>query len=234
MKTIHYKILVGILLLVVIGGLYAVYLKVPLFNQGGIVMVPLLFCSVYGLFLIIERAVYYHKVVSNSSDLMEKVNKALSENNIEEAYLLCENKETPLSSILITGLNNSNKDKEFIKEAVLEAGRQEIPKLEENLNVLSLIAKISPLMGLLGTVSGMMRAFEEIRLLAGNVNASVLAGGISEALLTTATGLVIAITILVFHNFLSNKADKILLDIESSVLLSIESISSIKEIPESE
>lgn len=228
MKTSKLKLLVIVLIAAVFALLYAVYLKIPFFNRGGWVMIPLMFCSVYGIFLIFERFIYYNKIINNSNDLMLKVNKALSEKNIDEAYLLCENKETPLSSILISGLNNYKESKEDLKEAVLDAGRQEIPKLEEHLNVLSLIAKISPLMGLLGTVAGMMKAFQQIRLLAGNVNASVLAGGISEALLTTATGLVISITILIFHNHLSNKAEKIILNIESSVLLLINSINTIK------
>ncbi len=224
MKEDKAKIFLTIFIVILIMILYFIYLYVPFISKGGFLMVPLMFCSIYATFIIIERFIYLKKVVVNSDSLMLKINQAIAENNIDEAYLLCENKDTPLSTVLIAGLNNFQESKEAIKEAVADAGLLEIPKLEENLNVLNLIARISPLMGLLGTVTGMMKAFTQIKLLGGNVNASVLAGGISEALMTTATGMIIAIIVLVFHNYLSNKFERIVLDIESSVIMLINSI----------
>lgn len=211
-----------IIILVVI--LYFIYISVPYIHLGGFLMIPLMFCSVYGLFIIIERYIYLKKVEVNSDDLLSKMNKAIAENNISEAYLLCENNPSILTPILLAGLNNYSEPKEKIKEALQDAGLQVIPKLEENLNLLLLIARISPLLGLLGTVTGLISAFNQVLRLGGNVNASALAGGISEALLTTAAGLIIALPVIVFHNHLAGKVEKIIRDLEYTATLLIESI----------
>ncbi|HOK40590.1 MAG TPA: MotA/TolQ/ExbB proton channel family protein [bacterium] len=224
MKEKRIKIVFTVIILFIIIALYYVYKKITIINKGGFLMLPLMFCSIYALFVILERYLFLKRIKLNSEELIGKINIAISSNNIDEAYLICEKNPTILSPILIAGLNNFNEPKEKIKEEITEAGLQVIPKLEENLNIILLIAKISPLLGLLGTVTGMIKAFNQIRLLGGNVNATVLAGGISEALLTTAAGLIIAIPLLIFHNFLENKVERIILDIENSAIMLVNSI----------
>jgi biopolymer transport protein ExbB len=190
--------------------------------RGGVLMLPILLCSVLALGIVIERLFNLRKKRVVRDDVMEGVESMLRENQISEAGMLCRRNSSSMSRILLVALLNHKKDRSEIKELIEDAGRQEIPNLERYLNLLGTIAGIAPLLGLLGTVAGMIRVFDVISA-AGVGHPNALAGGISEALITTAAGLTVAIPALVFHSYFVNKADSLVLEMEkhSMRLLSI-------------
>jgi biopolymer transport protein ExbB len=190
--------------------------------RGGVLMLPILLCSVLALGIVIERLFNLRKKRVVREDVMEGVESMLRENQLSEAGMLCRRNSSSMSRILLVALLNHKKDRSEIKELIEDAGRQEIPNLERYLNLLGTIAGIAPLLGLLGTVAGMIRVFDVISA-AGVGHPNALAGGISEALITTAAGLTVAIPALVFHSYFVNKADGLVLEMEkhSMRLLSI-------------
>jgi biopolymer transport protein ExbB len=190
--------------------------------RGGVLMLPILLCSVLALGIVIERLFNLRKKRVVREDVMEGVESMLRENQLSEAGMLCRRNSSSMSRILLVALLNHKKDRAEIKELIEDAGRQEIPNLERYLNLLGTIAGIAPLLGLLGTVAGMIRVFDVISA-AGVGHPNALAGGISEALITTAAGLTVAIPALVFHSYFVNKADGLVLEMEkhSMRLLSI-------------
>jgi len=135
-----------------------------------------------------------------------------------DALTLCEQYPTALSRVLKAGLLKHNQDRETIQGTLDKAGKNEVPNLEKYLGILATIASISPLLGLLGTVSGMIKVFIEIENAGGLVNPSILAGGIWEALLTTAFGLSIAIPTLVAYNFFTSHVNTLISDMEDASL----------------
>jgi biopolymer transport protein ExbB len=193
------------------------------FQKMGIIGYPLLICSIVLLTYIIERA--YALIKSRSrvgtEEFMAQITESLRNENIMEAVSACEEAGGPLANVLKAGLLKYSQamieerqvTKEEIQEAIQEAGLLEIPELERHLTVISTIAVISPLFGLLGTVTGMIRAFTTIAL-EGTGDPQQLAGGISEALLTTAAGLTIAIPALIAYNYFDNKVNNYVLEIE--------------------
>ena len=184
-------------------------------------MIPLGICSVITLSIIMERLVNLRWDKIFNLDVINLVSSLIDENEYQKAVQICRNNANAITNVLAAGLENHGKSKDDIKEAITDAGRQEVALLEKNLPVLGTIAGISPLIGLLGTVTGMIKVFKVISV-QGMGQAGTLAGGISEALITTATGLMIAIPTLVAYNYFDRKAEKIILQIErySTSLLS--------------
>jgi biopolymer transport protein ExbB len=129
---------------------------------------------------------------------------------------VCDETPGPVAHIVKAGILKHDRPKEEIKETIQDAGQHEIPRLEKNLSVLATIAHISPLLGLLGTVLGMIAAFQRIQAESGRVNAGDLAGGIWEALITTAAGLSVAIPTYVAYNYLVSRVNALVLDMEKS------------------
>jgi biopolymer transport protein ExbB len=193
------------------------------FQKMGIIGYPLLICSIVLLTYIIERAYALIKARARvgTEEFMAQITESLRNENIMEAVSACEEAGGPLANVLKAGLLKYSQamieerqvTKEEIQEAIQEAGLLEIPELERHLSVISTIAVISPLFGLLGTVTGMIRAFTTIAL-EGTGDPQQLAGGISEALLTTAAGLTIAIPALIAYNYFDNKVNNYVLEIE--------------------
>lgn len=192
-----------------------------IFEKGGLLMIPLGICSVITLSIIMERLVNLRWDKIFNLDVINLVSSLIDENEYQKAVQICRNNANAITNVLAAGLENHGKSKDDIKEAITDAGRQEVALLEKNLPVLGTIAGISPLIGLLGTVTGMIKVFKVISV-QGMGQAGTLAGGISEALITTATGLMIAIPTLVAYNYFDRKAEKIILQIErySTSLLS--------------
>ena len=179
-----------------------------LFIKGGPVMWPILFCSIVALAVFLERIwvlqqkkVIPPKLLTNVRDLVEK-------GKISEARALCDADSSPIAKILAAALNTAYATKEELKEAVEEAGKLEIRLLEKRVGILGVIAAIGPLLGLLGTVTGMIRTFEVISII-GTGDAGKLAGVISEALITTEFGLFVAIPALVAHRICTSKAENL-------------------------
>ncbi|MHB1397391.1 MAG: MotA/TolQ/ExbB proton channel family protein [Trichloromonadaceae bacterium] len=184
-----------------------------IFIKGGPLMYPILACSVLALAIFLERFWTYLRVSKGLHLLVRDVEGLVLKERIDEAIIVCQRSGTPLARILIAALRNAGKPREQLKVAVEEVGAREAPPLERYLGLLGIIASIAPLLGLLGTVFGMIEAFNVIAL-QGHGTPATLGGGISQALITTAAGLTVAIPILLAHKYLSSRADRMLLDME--------------------
>ena len=189
--------------------------------RGGVLMAPILFCSVLALGIVIERLFNLRAKRVIRDGEIEEVESMIREERISEANMLCRRSPSAMSRILLVALLNHDKDRAEIKELIEDAGRQEIPTLERYLGILGTIAGITPLLGLLGTVAGMIRVFDVISK-AGVGQPHALSGGISEALITTAAGLTVAIPALVFHSYFVSKADGLVLQMEKHSLRLLE------------
>lgn len=189
------------------------------FQKGGPVMYLILLASAIGLAVVIERFWHLHRAKIDTDRFMENISSILKRNRIMEAVELCEQTPGPIAHILKAGILKHDRNKQEIKEAIEDAGLHEIPRLEKNLGILSTIANVAPLLGLLGTVTGMVRAFQVIQEKATALNPvspGDLAGGIWEALLTTVFGLVVAIPAFIVYNYLVSRVENIVLDMERS------------------
>ncbi len=189
---------------------------VDLFVQGGNFMYPLLVMLFFGIVVIFER--FYtllFKVPINVKEFMVELQDALKQDGPEGAAELCANTRGPVASVLHAGLLRLDRGIENVEKAIEESGAIEMAFLERGLVWLSTVANLAPLVGFLGTVSGMIRAFNDIAA-AGDVDPSVVAGGISEALITTASGLVVAIPVQAAYNFFLSRIDKIIIDLQES------------------
>src|SRR5919108_196769 len=185
--------------------------------KGGLVMVPLLLCSVISLSIIVERGLSLRRNRILKYDVLQRIEELLRDRKIPEASTLCKRYPSSMTRILLAAILNHDKSRQEIKEIIEDAGRQEVPVLERYLTILGTIASISVLLGLLGTVSGMIRTFNAIAAL-GYGHPEALAGGISEALVATATGLAIAIPTLIMYNFFTSKVDSLVIEMEKNSL----------------
>lgn len=181
--------------------------------KGGIIMYPLLLCSIIGLTIIVEKLFSLRRNKILIPEIISVVDNINSLQDIQLATNICKKNKGPLASIILTGLENQDQNMEEIKELINDEGRQQVRVLERGLPILETVASISPLLGLLGTVLGMIKVFTVIST-KGTGQASLLAGGISEALITTATGLVIGIPLLVAFNYFTDRSENYILDIE--------------------
>jgi biopolymer transport protein ExbB len=181
--------------------------------RGGILMIPLGVCSVLAVAVILERSFSLRSRRVIRLDVLQRVKDLLTEKKIGEAMTVCRRQPSVMGRILLSAIMNHDRDREELKAIVEDAGRQEVPALDRYLGVLGTISAVAPLLGLTGTVFGMIRTFAVISE-KGIAHPSQLAGGISEALITTATGLVIAIPALIFFNYFTSKADRMVLEIE--------------------
>jgi biopolymer transport protein ExbB len=188
---------------------------VDLFTKGGPFMWPLLVMLFFGLVVAFERFYTLGKAHINSKDFFTQIQEALKQGGPEAAAEVCANTRGPVASVLHAGLLRLDRGLDHVEKAITESGAVEMAFLEKGMVWLSTVANIAPLLGFLGTVSGMIGAFESIAA-AGDVEPSIVASGISEALITTAAGLVIAIPIQAFHNFFVSKIDKIIIDMQES------------------
>ena len=186
---------------------------IELFERGGIMMYPMALASFIALIIIIERAIILRKKKIIIPDIINVIENFSSLKDVELARNICSKFNGPLPNLIKVGLDNSDLDRDEIKELIEDQGRQEVRQLERGLTALETIAVISPLLGLLGTVLGMIQVFTVIQE-QGIGQASALSGGISEALLTTVTGLFIGIPVLIFYNWFTKVAENFVLDIE--------------------
>lgn len=185
-----------------------------MFLRGGFLMWPILLCSIIGLAVVIDRYIVLRKAKINAPVFLMKIRTMLKKKDIDGAIAVCLEEKTPASNIIRKGLKKYRLGHERVKEAIENAGKQEIAKLEKGLSVLATIAGIAPMLGFLGTVTGMISAFMRIEDLRGSANPSDLAGGIWEALLTTAFGLGVGILALLFYNYFLSAVNKLVGDME--------------------
>jgi biopolymer transport protein ExbB len=196
--------------------------------KGGPVMVPIILCSFFALAIIIERMLFYYSIRFNKRAIVSEILDKVRKNRISEAIEVCDKNPFYITSILKAGLLHHEESKEIIKESMEDASLYEIPKLEKNLNFLSTIAHVSPLLGLLGTVTGLVKCFKIIEKkagVAGIVNPSDLAGGIWEALITTVAGLCVAIPSYIAYHYFVHKVDLSVLEAERAATELLEILS---------
>jgi len=186
-----------------------------LFLKGGILMYPIGLCSIVALGIFLERIYVLRRKRVIPRDFLIEVEDLVLRAKLPEAITLCKRDNSTIAHVIRVGIENYGKRREVIKERIEEVGRREVASLESYINVIGTIAGISPLLGLLGTVSGMIKAFNIISL-QGIADPASLAGGISEALITTAAGLVVAIPAYVIYRYLMNKADSLILEMEEN------------------
>lgn len=184
-------------------------------------MWPLMICSIGAMGIVAERFWTLQRKKIMPQDLVLQVWKLHRENRIDEMTLRRLKTSSPLGSIIAAGIANSAHGREMMKESIEDVGRQVTHDLERFLDALGTIAEISPLLGLLGTVFGMIEIFSEL-LQHGAGDPTVLAGGISVALITTATGLTVAIPSLVFHRYFLRRVDEFVINMEMEALRLIE------------
>ena len=187
---------------------------VDFFVQGGGFMWPILIALLFGLGIIGERAYSLNNSGSNNTDdFFEEVKSTFDNSGADQAIELCQNTPGPVASIFYAGLSKMDKTKEDIEKAVQNAGGLEMAFLEKNMIWINSVITIAPMLGFTGTVVGMIKAFEDIKL-ANDISPAVVAGGISQALLTTAFGLIVAMVMQVSQNFFVSMIDKMILDME--------------------
>lgn len=189
------------------------FLSFDLIARGGPIIVVLIVCSILSLAIIIERLFFLrHKRILQIGKMME-IEIAIKKQDVRGALKWSRTVNSPMLRIAEVGLINSDRPKKELKLAIEEAGRMEVPNLEKFLTTLHTIAVISPLLGLLGTVLGMISVFDKI-VEQGAKDPAILAGGISEALLTTATGLTVAIPTLICYNLISKNIQNLITKME--------------------
>ena len=183
---------------------------------GGWIMIPIFLLSFVAIYLFVERLVTIRKAKTDPEALTRRVRDYVHGGDVKGAMGYCESRDKPVARILRHGLERLGRPISEIQDAVQAQGKHETFELEKRTELLASIAGIAPMLGFLGTVTGMIQAFQEIQALEGNVNPSVLAGGIWEALLTTAAGLIVGILAFFFYNFLLSKIRRLVNDMERS------------------
>lgn len=184
------------------------------FQQGGWVMWPILGCSLIALTIIFERLFYFARIQTNPGELMARVRRALDAGKPDEAVGYCRAASTPVASIVLAALQQRDGERVSIEEAIEEAGFTETPKVEKYLIVLGVIAKVATLLGLYGTVLGMIQSFNVIASagLAGDPGG--VARGIAIALITTAGGLSVSIPTVIFYHYFQGRAQRMIYEME--------------------
>ncbi|MCZ6702510.1 MAG: MotA/TolQ/ExbB proton channel family protein [Ignavibacteria bacterium] len=186
-----------------------------IFLKGGLIIWFILATSILGLAVVIDRFIVIRRAKINVPAFMIRLRGLIKKNDISGAVSVCMQEKSPIANIIRKGLKKYKFGHSRVKESIENAGKQEINKLEKGLSILATIAGIAPLLGFLGTVTGMINAFMTIEDLAGSANPSDLAGGIWEALLTTAFGLIVGIPAFAFYNYFVNGVKKLVGDMET-------------------
>ena len=200
--------------------------------KGGVLIIPIFLCSLIAVTVVIERWLFLRKVKINARSFILQVKSLILKGKISEAIILCKKTTAPIAKITKAAVERFNRPHDEIKDAIESAGKIEIYHLEKNLGVLGTIAAIAPLLGFLGTVTGMIRAFIQVQNLGGNVDASVLAGGIWEALVTTAAGLIVGIPALIFYNWLQSQVEYFVFEMEDNSTALLDMLIQKKESPD--
>lgn len=200
---------------------------VQTFRDGGFMMWPLLFFAVLGLIVIIWKFIDLKIKGARTRTLLSETDQLLAEHRIQEAMRICQESKAPAAAILLAGLRRHEEGTERVMRAIENAGLIELAGLERGLVWLATLANVAPLTGFLGTVIGMIQAFQAIEL-AGEVEATTVAGGIKVALITTASGLTIAIPINIAHNYFVTQIDRQVIEMEESAQKMIDALHEIE------
>ncbi len=182
-------------------------------KEGGAIMYPLILCSLVAIFIISERWLYFHRNYIKIDEIITGLQNCIKNDSMMEAVTLCDDTPGPVAKILQAAISVYDKDIEDIKDTIAASANTELPKLERRLNLLSTIAYITPLLGLLGTILGMMGAYLIVKN-TGSGNLSELSGKMGEAFITTATGLCIAIPAYISYNYFVHRVQLFAVDME--------------------
>jgi len=199
---------------------------------GGPLMIPLIFCSIFAMAIIIEKLSYFSRRSVDVNSLKFRVFDLIKNNEIKEAISLCSANPSPSATILKAGILKIGHSNEELRETLQETSFQEIPKLEAKLPALATIANITPLLGLLGTVTGLTQSFFTLQARSASLLPVVpadLLGGIGQALLTTVAGLLISIPSLIFYNYLVNRVHSFIFNMEETATALINFLSQLSE-----
>lgn len=186
-------------------------------QKGGPVMWVLIFLSVVAVVVIVERLLYFRRTRVDEEKLLHRLKSRLQERHFDEAMAICEANPSPLSSLVSVGIQHRHQPNRVVRELITDAANVEIPKQERFLPTLGTISHVAPLLGLLGTVTGNISAFGVLGDAGAVADSSLLARGISEALLTTAAGMIVGIPVIIFYNYLVSKANNTIVRLENRV-----------------
>jgi len=192
-------------------------------KAGGIMMLPIILCSIIAIAIVVERLWSLQRSRVLPRELFEKVWQWVETSQLQDRHILALQQNSPLGKVLAAGLANRHRPREVIREAIEDTGRHVVHELERFLNLLGTIAGISPLLGLLGTVLGMIRMFNAMTS-AGVGNPAALAGGIAEALICTASGLAVAIPSLIAFRWLRRYIDTLVVDMEKEAIKLVQAV----------
>ncbi len=201
--------------------------------SGGWLMVPILLCSIVALAIVAERLWALQRARVCPGGLVAQIWQWAQDGKLDSNRIIALRTNSPLGRVLASGLSSLHQSREIMKENIDDSGRHVAAELERFLNTLGTIASISPLLGLLGTVIGMIKVFTAITV-SGVGNAAALAGGISEALLTTAAGLSVAIPTLMFYRYLRGRVDRLVMNMEQESLKLVEMLHGDRKAPAAE
>jgi len=183
--------------------------------RGGIVMIPLLILSIVAIYIFIERYLAISKASKEEYNFMNNIRDFIHEGRIDSAKSLCRNNNSPLSRMISKGITRIGRPLNDINAAIENVGKLEVSKLEKNIAFLSTVAGAAPMLGFLGTVMGMVRAFYNMSMAGNNIDISLLAGGIYEAMITTITGLIVGIIGYICYNILVARIEKVVFMLEA-------------------
>jgi biopolymer transport protein ExbB len=186
-------------------------------QKGGIVLWVLIAISGYTIALIIERLLYFKRISVDETKLYERIKATIEKGHIDEALAICDQNLSPFAALMRAGIENRDYPRTIQKEMLEDAAAQEAPRLEKNIIAIGTIANIAPLIGLLGTVTGTMKSLGVLGRFGAVSDPSILAGGLSEALINTVSGIIVAVLAFIFHNYLVSKANNYLLRLEGQV-----------------
>ena len=197
--------------------------------KGGWIMLVLALLSVVGVYIFFERFSVLRKAMKRNPLFMERIHDNVKDDDIKSATNYCRNENTPVSRVIEKGLKNFRLSADAIRETVDNSANLEVAILEKGLPILSTIAAVGPMIGFLGTVTGMVQAFWEMSNAGNNIEVSLLSGGIYEAMITTVGGLIVGIIAIFAYNYLVTLVDKVQNDLEAQIISFMEIVHEKKE-----
>jgi|TARA_B100001250_G_scaffold355861_1_gene330615 biopolymer transport protein ExbB len=196
--------------------------------KGGFMMIPILFLFVISIYILIEKVLVINRESKSPKGFTDEIISRVKNDDINGAKLICEDTNNPVSRMILKGLNKLNTSLKNIESSIENVGKIEIYNLEKNLNLLATISGAAPMMGFLGTVTGMIQAFISIAEEEGAVSPKLLSSGIYEAMLTTAAGLFVGIVAYLAYNYLVSRVEKLIHKMEYTTIEFIETLQSKK------
>ena len=196
--------------------------------KGGWIMIVLAILSILGIYIFVERFMTLRKAMQKNPYLLDRINDNLRDNDPKSAMNYCERMNTPMSRILVKGVKDSNLDLPSLRQVLENNAALEIAALEKGLPILSTIAAVAPMLGFLGTVTGMVQAFWQMSNAGNNIDVSLLSGGIYEAMVTTVGGLIVGIIAIFAYNYLVARVDKAQNLMEADIISFLEIVSDIR------